>query len=185
MTYEEMVLGATTEITLAIIEYVKTYTTVETSNGKAYVILETEINNLINYCNLPDIKRGIAKISLSKGGLTMPTFKLGSTHELKVRLKLPDDYEKDEEDIPVSFWLEDSEGNPYDIMGYVLDTGGVIPLTHLTKTFQEVVFETTMPKKEGEYKVKSNVSGSYVLNDMESARITIKDEPTNPVSKSY
>jgi hypothetical protein len=115
----------------------------------------------------------------------MPTFLPGSIHELKVQLKLPDDYEKDEDNISIGFWLVNVKGKRFDIMGEspsIQWEGGetvrLFPVLHLTKTYHEFTFKTTMPKKQGEYKLTSNISSwvsASTLNQILAvSSITIK-----------
>jgi hypothetical protein len=94
----------------------------------------------------------------------MPTFIAGSTHTLKIQLKLRDDDAKDEDELPVDFWLLDSKGKRHEIIKatFIIWDGKrkrMVPRIHLTKTFQEVTFIMKMPKKTGDYQLVTNLSG--------------------------
>jgi hypothetical protein len=109
----------------------------------------------------------------------MPTFIAGSTHTLKVQLKLPEDYEKDEDDLTLSIWLVNSKGKQVfvDYMG-LKKVGRIMSAVHLTKTFQNFTYDVTMPKKLGQYKLMFNIPDDMFSVAAESDRsITIvKDE---------
>jgi glycerophosphoryl diester phosphodiesterase len=106
----------------------------------------------------------------------MPTFLPGSTHTLKIELKLPDDYEEDEADLVLSMWLVNSKGKKVFVdYNYLKQVDRLITPIHLTRTFQEFSYSLVMPKRPGQYQLKMNVPDNMFKPDAKAnLDITIK-----------
>lgn len=97
----------------------------------------------------------------------MVTFQVGSTHTLKINICLPEFYELQEADFPISFWLTNSKGKNYNVLTDQISNGEEIfcKVYHLTKVKQEFEFKLTMPDVAGNYVLASTLNSSMFDSD--------------------